>query len=194
MKRYYIKTRYGATYTKNYSLTELASEAPYKIYFKRSLKTYKTIVEVYNKNRTALFTKDQRSLERFSGRVWRLYIQHAIDLMVNENAKIPITLNGSYMAIGVNKLASTRKDYLFNPKTIGRVYQPVIVCNDERIKYYYRVRFHKKMSDKYDGTLRSGKTYEVQPPDNILQRTSEYYEEKSKEVINSDNFKYVISL
>lgn len=201
MKKYTCVTRFGVISFNAKGLHEISKEAPYTIYYKSGKTSYPDLVSLFNKTGKKGL-KDKRVSERFLVYIWHKYLRYAIEEMVMQGAKIPIGFKGHYMAIGVNKLAPARKDYKFNPKTMGIVYEPVLVSPSRlprKIKHYYRIRFHPRIMWKYKQVLESGKVFEKQPSDPYLRKVNAFYEQrkiiKLKNVVGIKNpYPYAIKL
>lgn len=175
MKYYFVNTKFGPVSFRSYNVTEHAATGPFYIDYKRLTKKYDNIVDLFARKK---LHRDRRKFERFMARIWYAYMAEAVKMMIEEGVQIPITDKGTYMAIGVNKLAPFRSDYKFNIKTMGVVYAPVIVNVrnlSRRIKYYYRIRLHSDMVARYGHILTSGKIYPVQPGEAIIQEVNEFY-------------------
>lgn len=177
MKYYYVNTRFGPVSFKSYNVTEHTSTPPYHIDYKNLSVKKESLVDVFVQGSSKRH-RDKRKYERFMAKVWYMYMNLAMKEMIVNNARIPITDKGCYMAIGVNKLAAFRRDFKFNPKTFGVIYMPVVVnirALSSRIKYYYRIRLHPNVVRKYGHILTSGKVYETQPSESIIQEVNEFY-------------------
>ena len=161
MRIFHCKTVFGKVQNISIELADIINTLPIIIYSINGKKVFKSFKDYFKKDFSTPTAK------RFMSRAIEVYMEEAIKVMVEDRAQVPIGKMGIFMAIGEDKLASTKKNYKFDFDTQGKVYLPIISMPNKvsvNISFIYRLRFNKPNSEYLSEAIKRGKRYQYYEP------------------------------
>lgn len=149
------RTRFGQISMVSMNIKNLMSYSPLTIFYKNTKRNYQTIHDYFSQHGAV-------TDKRFLSRAITVYMEEAINAMINERAEVPITDNGTKLLIAVDPLAVAKKDYKYDYNTDGKVFECQFIMPDiisKKIGYIYRIKLHKTYRDKLEQKIKEGFFY-----------------------------------
>ncbi len=176
MKMYKCVTRFGTVINISTHCSNLINSSPVMIYNKIRGKRFPTVFDFIGNSTYS----NGPVMKRFLSRVMIMYAEEAISAMINERMEVPITDNGTFMAVGLDMYAPTKKDYVFDFETQGKKFAPLFVMTDpvsKLIGYIYRIRLHPNRQRDLENKVREKFFYPTYQPTFMMKNVNGVFEQ-----------------